>query len=110
MSGFTEADVQLVTDAMREAPAVDLSDYARAVLTALADAGRLTPADAVQPRVKILHIWYRSLQADGSVWCESSSGREVVALSEGIAVRFERLLVTEVTGAWEPWVAADGTP
>lgn len=47
MSTFTEADVQLVAQALdAEVWASDLA-AARAVLAALADAGRLTPAGAV---------------------------------------------------------------
>jgi hypothetical protein len=118
MTSYSAADMALVKAALiAECSECNGDTYclahfvqAGAILTALADAGRLTPAGAEQPRVKITQIWYRSLQADGSVWCESGNAREVVRMSKGIAAKFERLVIAEVTGVWEPWVAADGTP
>jgi hypothetical protein len=122
MSAFTDADVQLVAEAMWQKlkdtdfpnlsgpPTAACFEDARAVLTALAGAGRLAPDVAGRGRVRVTQTWYRSLQADGSIWCESRNAREMVKMSEGIAAKFEQMVTTEVTGAWEPWVAADGTP
>jgi hypothetical protein len=59
--------------------------------------------------VEIFKIWYRSCTPDGKVWCESSSAREVVEMSEGDDVTFHRLVITKVTGAWEPWDPKDGS-
>lgn len=100
---YTAADVQLVAEAIRETDCDSSSAAARAILSALAEAGRLVPDGAEQRRVEVLQIWYRSIQADGSVWCESSNGPEVARLSAGIATKFERLVITKITGTWEPW-------
>lgn len=110
MTSFTEADVQLVAEALSGPRWREVVPIARVAVAALADAGRLTPDGAEQPRTKIVRTWYRSLLPDGTIWCESSNGREVLERSEGVEARYERRVIAEVSGMWEPWVEADGTP
>lgn len=55
------------------------------------------------PESKLHKVWYRSILPDGTLWCESSNAAEVVSMSEGKDVKFERMEVHIVHGDWEPW-------
>lgn len=110
MTAFTEADVQLVAEALlRDYPRPDralaerFDTEARAVLAALADAGRLTPADA-------------EAREDWGVAVGAREGDPLVAYA-GLTEADARKLAPRSDGfvvrrAWTaaPWVAADGTP
>lgn len=53
----------------------------------------------------LVRVYYRATKEDGTIWCESSSATEVVLMSRGQAVKFERMTVVEVTSDWEPWAS-----
>src|SRR3954469_6429078 len=117
MSGFTDADVQLVAEAVWQKlkdtdfpnlsgpPTAACFEDARAILTALADAGRLTP-----PAAEVVEEWtYGEEDEDGvfqpKFWDHIFDTRgEAEALRRGNA----RIARREVVAG--PWVAADGTP
>jgi hypothetical protein len=126
MSGFTEADVQLVAEALlRDYPRPDralaerFDTEARAVLAALADAGRLTPADAPEPLAEKRSMlvlgscghWWRETQPAGlrlrpeaprvCSLCRPGGPGVVGTSPQGLGM---------VNVEYRPWVAADGTP
>ena len=105
MSAYTEADVQLVAQALdAEVWTSDLA-AARAILAALADAGRLTP-----PAAEVVEEWtYGEEDEDGvfqpQFWDHIFDTRgEAEALRRGNT----RIARREVVAGL--WVAADGTP
>ena len=53
---------------------------------------------------RVFSVWYRSVAADGSVWCEGRNPEEVREMSPGRAL--QKLVTWQVSDGWEPW---DGT-
>jgi hypothetical protein len=79
-------------------------DFARAVIeadrAALAEAGRLLPPDGYR---KIFSTWYRSLDLDGQLWCESSDPTEIRRRSKP-GFTLQKLEIFEVNAGWVAWV------
>jgi len=53
---------------------------------------------------RLVRSVYRSLRADGSLWCESSSPDEVVQnTADQVGASFQRFDIYEVFGGWRSW-------
>lgn len=116
---YTDAEVDLAAEVLKQrcplcrwtpgrCPAH--ANDARAVLDALAAAGRLLPAGTrLTPYGK---VWYRSCNPDGTVWCETSDPGEVVRMSAGLDVTYWRLDGADLRYPWRPWEPpqAEGKP
>ena len=59
--------------------------------------------------VRHLKTLYRSVRADGTVWCESSDPRDPVTRTNGLTdLRFQRFDMYEVSDGWQPWTPEAG--
>lgn len=119
MSAFTEADVQLVATADHDVwcdcgdPAhARINDpSAHAILTALADAGRLTPDGAAEPTT-----WWGIRRPNDRVENvgagQGSYELAWIAARRGDGALVKRDIAEYADGSTltGPWVAADGTP
>lgn len=57
--------------------------------------------------MKLIRTWYRSrIVGSGALWCESSDPDEVLRMSAGHEVFFEKHETYEVESGWGKW---DGT-
>lgn len=52
---------------------------------------------------QVYSTWYRSILRDGSLWCETSNPKEVVKMSEGKDVIFQKLVTYLTDDGWEGW-------
>ena len=61
----------------------------------------------MQNDMKLVRSWYRSLIVGSrQLWCESSDPQEVLEMSKGREVVFEKFETYEVSSGWGKW---DGT-
>lgn len=82
-----------------------------AVAAALrSDTGREVVARELQlarPEGKPARTYYRSLEPDGTLWCESRDPVEVRRMTHpDQPLTYERMDVCEATEGWRPWRAA----
>lgn len=52
---------------------------------------------------RLVSSWYRSVDPDGKVWCETSDLAECLRMSEGREVKYLRMRVFQVEEPWEPF-------
>lgn len=130
MTGYTDADVQLVAEALgallngvasdgrgwyrTEAESAACHTQARAALAALAEAGRLTPGGALRDEQWTVTYLYRETRREpeyGEVFDSRDEAERAFAMwaesygfTDPVIYRRERLT------AFGPWVEADGTP
>lgn len=96
---YIVADVGCTCEARLE-PRCTVEGYAEHVADELEKAGfGVLPSAEFKPE----RIYYRALYDGGKIWVEARSDEEVVRMSRGRDVVFEKLEVREYTKGWEPW-------
>jgi hypothetical protein len=94
---------QLVADELGWVDADDMTDMTIDVRGFdLAAAVRAAAPHLVGER-KLVRTYYRSVTADGELWCESKDPQEVRQMSEGKDCAFEVIHYYETTDGWQEW-------
>ncbi|WP_433078906.1 hypothetical protein ACQP1P_38670 [Dactylosporangium sp. CA-052675] len=109
MSGYTDADVQLVAQAANDVRDDTPTEVARRVLAALAGAGRLVPNDA--ERVEEWRVQRFDIETHAwDPWPQPSRRSAELVCEEAVWGEHARVERREVVAWASPWVEADGTP